>query len=278
MLDLHCHSTASDGAHTPTELVERAAGLGLRTLALTDHDTLAGLEEARQAGRRVGVEVLGGVEISATRIGGGSIHVLGYLFNEADPGLLGQLRLLNEGRRGRNVRIAARLTALGMPIEIEEVEARAQGTVGRPHFAQVMIDKGYVRTYEEAFDFYLAEGGSAYVEKAVLSPKQAIDTVHAAGGVAVLAHPLAYQRDVARLEKLTRELAGEALDGMEVRSGGNTAGEVAMLQCFADRYGLLALGGSDFHREPGPSFSPLPSELLDAMRARAEVVRARGAR
>ena len=244
MLDLHCHSTASDGALTPTRLVERAAALGVRTLALTDHDTVAGLPEARVAAGRVGVELLAGVEISATREGGGSLHVLGYLFDEAHPGLLRRLDALNEGRRGRNLRIAARLSELGMPVSIEEVEARAQGTVGRPHFAEVMIDKGYVRTYEEAFDFYLGEGRSAFVDKEILSPKQAIEAVHEAGGVAVLAHPLAYQKDTARLERLVRELERESLDGIEVRCAGYTPGESSMLQCFADRYGLLALGGS----------------------------------
>jgi predicted metal-dependent phosphoesterase TrpH len=270
MLDLHCHSTASDGVLTPTRVVERAHELGITALALTDHDTLGGLAEARLAGDRLGIEILTGVEISSTNQGGGSLHILGYLFDETDPSLAERLSALNEGRDGRNKKLAAKLTELGFPIAIEEVAARAKGTVGRPHFAAVMIDKGYVRTYEEAFDRFLAEGRRAFIDKEILSPREAIDALHGAKGLAVLAHPLAYAQDPARVEALVASLAGLGIDGIEVDYAAYTTGERSMLRCFAERYRLLALGGSDFHRDPCPAPARLPPGTLDAMRERRQ--------
>jgi predicted metal-dependent phosphoesterase TrpH len=275
MLDLHTHSTASDGSLSPEALVERAARLGVKVLALTDHDTLAGLAEARAAGARLGVEVLTGVEISSTRQGGGSLHILGYLFDETDPGLAARLALLTGGRDGRNARMVELLTALGMPVTMDEVRQRAKGVVGRPHFADVLVAKGYVQSYDEAFDRWLAEGRPAYLEKEILSPTEAIAALHDAGGIAVLAHPLTYGRDAKRVEQVLAVAAQAGADGVEVHYGGYTPGEISMLRCFSDRYGLLALGGSDFHREPSLPPPPLSADILEGMRARADSVRSK---
>lgn len=270
MIDLHNHTTASDGELSPTALVERAAGLGVRALAVTDHDTVAGLAEARAAGARLGVHVVDGVELSATRAGGGTVHVLGYLFDPASPALTEPLGRLQASRRLRNEGIAERLAALGVPVELSAVRARAHGVVGRPHFAAELIACGHARSVDEAFDRWLARGRPAYVERDELRPDEAVRMVHAAGGVAVLAHPMVYAQSDERVERMIAELAAAGLDGVEIDYPSHTAGQKTMLDCFARRYGLVRTGGSDFHREQGLAPCPAPAGTLDALRARRE--------
>lgn len=268
MIDLHNHTTASDGALSAAALVERAHGLGIRVMAVTDHDTVAALPAARVAAERLGVRLLAGVEISATH-DGGSLHVLGYLFDETHLALRDTLAKLIGGRDARNLTIVRKLTDLGMPLTIDEVRARADGTVGRPHFAAAMMARGYVGSVQEAFERWLKDGRPAFVDKEVLTPAEAIDVIHDAGGIAVLAHPLTYGRSADKIEPLIRSLAADRIDGIEVDYGPYSAGERGMLRCFADRYSLLATGGSDFHRDPCPVAPAIDAALIDAMQLRA---------
>ena len=189
-IDLHTHSTASDGTFTPTKLVHYAKTKGLRALALTDHDCIDGLKEAMAAGKDVGVEVIPGVELSA-EFPNGTMHILGFFVDPSDPIFLQRLATLQEARSQRNPKIVKKLQDLGVKIAYEEVVAASGGgQVGRPHFAQVLMEKGYVKTIGEAFEKYLRNGGPAYVEKERFSPEGSIALIHEAGGVAVLAHPL----------------------------------------------------------------------------------------
>lgn len=273
MLDLHSHTTASDGVFSPVELVEEAYRNGVRALAVTDHDTIASIPEARAVAGRLGMELIPGVELSATQPDGRSIHVLGYFFDETDPKLTATLSRLVEGRDARNLQIAAKLTALGMPVTIEEVTAKAKGSVGRPHFAQVMIERGYVQSFEEAFDRWLAEGRPACIERFVITPKDAIDVLHGAGGIAVLAHPLTYGRAPEQADALLARAAQEGMDGVEVYYASHSPGETNMLGYFARRHGLLFSGGGDFHVPPWPSELKIPLEVLEPLRARAQARR-----
>ena len=271
MLDLHCHSTASDGAFSPAEVVRRAARLGIRVLALTDHDTVDGIEEARTAGATCGVDIVTGVELSATwdGDGDGAIHVLGYLFDERHARLRSCLSRQNGARDRRNVRILERLAGHGLPVSIEDVTARARGSVGRPHIARARVARGHVPTVAEAFDRWIGDGRPCFVDKEIITPKEAIDVIHQAGGAAVLAHPLALGAAAEQAEALIRGLVGCGLDGVEVDYGAYSPGQRAMLRCFADRHGLVPTGGSDFHDEPAPPQPDVPMACLTALEDRA---------
>lgn len=268
MLDLHNHTTASDGALSPTALIERAHENGITGIAVTDHDTLAGLPEAQAAGQRLGVEVYSGIEISATRDNGGSLHILGFCFDLESESLKAAINKLRAAREGRNVLICEKLSSLGMPISIEELSAIAETTIGRPHFAKIMIEKSYVESAHEAFDKWLGTGCPAYVDKEVLSPAQAIEAIHSAGGLAVLAHPLIYAKDAKKLETLLESLVAVGLDGVEVYYGSYTPGEINMVRCLADRLGLIPAGGSDFHTDPHPLGPGLPADVTEAWKKR----------
>lgn len=240
-VDLHAHTTASDGAATPTALVERARAAGLVAVALTDHDTVEGVAEARAAGARVGIAVIVGVELSATDRDQ-EVHVLGLHLEDTRPlePLLADLR----GARWRraNAMVGA-LRALGVPLSLDAVLAEAgTGAVGRPHVARALIAGGWVRDQRDAFDRYLGAGRPANIAKQRLPLAAAIGIVHAAGGVAVWAHP---GRDGtrARLEALQ----AEGLDGVEVRHPGHSAEDMARLGALADHLQLVPSGGSDWH-------------------------------
>lgn len=251
--DLHTHTTASDGDQSPTELIRQAHEVGIKAIAVTDHDTTRGVREACEAGNRYGVEVLAGIELSA-EISQGQCHILGLLIDPESVTLLTRLREVLDNRALRNDRIVAKLNALGMPITIEEVRAEAGGEVtARPHFARVLVDSGYVATMQEAFDVYLAKGAKAYVDRDRLTQAEAVNLIHAAGGVAILAHPNNLKRDAADTETVIRNLQSVGLDGIEAFYNRHTAEENARYAALADRLGLLATGGSDFH---GPSVKP----------------------
>lgn len=274
MLDLHSHTRASDGVMTPKELVGAARARGVTILAVTDHDTIGGLAEAEDEGRRLGVEIVAGVEISATEPSGASVHVLGYFFDRAHAGLSAMLERLAGGRRSRNRDIAAKLTQLGMPLTLEEVEAIAGGSVGRPHFARVMLTKGYVGSFEEAFDDWLGDGKRAHVPRFVVSPAEAAGTLHQAGGIAVLAHPLGYGRSPEVVRRSISAAKKAGLDGVEVHTASQTPGETTMIASFVAQAGLLASGGSDVHVPPWPDAPRLSPKLLEPLALRAERWRA----
>jgi hypothetical protein len=248
MIDLHSHTTASDGSLSPTQLVARAAKQGVKALAITDHDTLDGLTEGFAAGKEYKVEIVPGLEISA-EFSPGTMHILGYYIDLDSVYLNEQLAMLREVRNQRNPRIIAKLQALGFDITLSEVENLAGGqVVGRPHFARVMLEKSYVTTPQEAFDRYLAKGAPAYVEKARLDPQAAIEAITQAGGVAVLAHPYQLRAEsFDQLDSIIAKLKEAGLDGMEVIYSRHTAAQVIEYQQLAKKYDLLITGGSDFH-------------------------------
>ncbi len=257
-IDLHIHSTASDGTLTPGEIVERAAALGLGAIALTDHDCLDGCREAIARGIPEGLGFLTGVEISADRPAGlpgeGSLHILGYRIRIDDPTLNEALLALQAARGDRNPRILERLEALGIPITLAEVEAEADGGhPGRPHIARILVRKGIVATIDEAFDRYLGNGRAAYVGKERMATARAIDLIRAAGGVPVLAHPgLLELEEDQRLEALLGELKSLGLAGLEVFFPDHDPEQTARFARLAARLDLLLTGGTDFHGEIRP--------------------------
>ncbi len=252
-IDLHAHTTASDGDQTPTQLVECAKRAGLAALAVTDHDTTAGLAEAREAGNRLGVEIVAGIELSAA-IDRGQCHLLGYLLDLDAPALNRRLAEVIANRNARNDKIVAKLQALGFAITLPEVAAVAGGNViARPHFARVLIEKGYVASMQEAFDVYLAEGGKAYIRRDRLTPEEAIALVHDAGGLVSLAHPNNLKRGPEETASVIADLQAKGLDALEARYSQHTPDDTARYLALAARLGLLTTGGSDFH---GPTVKP----------------------
>lgn len=252
-VDLHAHTTASDGTLSPSELVRLACTSGLAGVAVTDHDTMDGVQEALVEGTACGVEVVPGVEISLEYKGpmvgkrGAWMHLLVYHLSPDGP-LGTELADMQRWRAERNVRMIRKLAELGLPMTLDEVAAvSGGGQLGRPHFAQVMLDKGYVATRQEAFDRFLAKGGPAYEEKQRLEPDDAIARARAEGAVPVLAHPysLGLEGDALR-ERLAR-WTDLGLCGLEVEYTEHTPAFRASLAGLAGELGLLATGGSDFH-------------------------------
>ncbi len=255
LIDLHVHTTASDGTLTPAKTVFHAVRCGLAAVAITDHDTVDGVAEALAAGAEAGLEVVPGVEISVDYPG--EMHILGYFLDPQNPELLAGLELLRKYREVRNPRLAAKLRQLGLDISLEEVAAVAAGEViGRPHFAVVMQQKGYVSSYDEAFELYLGAGKPAYVKKERLMPREGIALITAAGGIPVLAHPkyLAAGGENS-LEELVRELKGYGLKGIEVFYTTHTPGETGQYCRLAGRFGLVITGGTDFHGANKPEIA-----------------------
>jgi predicted metal-dependent phosphoesterase TrpH len=248
-VDLHCHSTASDGTLSPTEVVRLAVERDLSALALTDHDTIAGVAEAAAEAGRAGIDFIPGIEISAEYPHPGTMHLLGYGVDPQNPTLASLTDKLLAGRDDRNPRIIAKLQALNIAITMPEVEAEAGGKViGRPHIAAILMRKGYVTSIKQAFDKYLAPGGLAYYDKERLSPKKAITMILECGGLPVLAHPiqLRYEND-AQLERVVKDLLDMGLVGIEVIHSDHDASMVEKYSAMADRFGLIKTGGSDFH-------------------------------
>ena len=246
-IDLHLHSLASDGRLSPTELVELAQRNGVQRLALTDHDTTAGVPEAVAAGRRLGVEVVAGVELSADVGGADELHMLGLFLDYEDQRFQSTLARLREGRIGRAEAMVGRLAELGVPVSWERVqEIAGEASVGRPHLAEAMLRAGHVASIREAFDRFLANGGPAYVARERLTPERAIELIHAVGGLAVMAHPL----EGDGVTHLIPSLARAGLDGVECYYYSYNRQQVAGLVGLARTYGLVPTGGSDFHGFP----------------------------
>lgn len=247
-IDLHTHSTASDGTLTPTEIVQAAKAAGLQAVALTDHDTVQGLPEFLEAGRVHDLEVVPGVELTVSS-DLGSMDILGYWVPSGPSGLTEALEYLNRRRAERNREIAARLQSLGLDVTYEEIEAKAGGgTIGRPHIAQVLLDKGYVNTIQDAFDRYIASNGKAHVPKIVLSPEEAIRLLKAEGATVCLAHPKIYRKvDMAALEGFLARMKPLGLDGLEARYSEHTPEDTRAYENLAAKLGMVTCGGSDFH-------------------------------
>ena len=275
-IDLHLHTTASDGVMTPSEIVRYAKGKGLQAIAITDHDTIEGLEEGLSEGERIGFEVIPGLEISVKH-SPGSMHLLGYFLDIHHPLLTERLQYLQQARAERNPKIAEKLKELGLKVTYEEVlKASGGGQVGRPHFAQVLMEKGYVRTFQEAFDRFLKKGAAAYVEKVRFAISEALHFIKEAGGVAVLAHPNTLgMKGQAALEDLVLQLVKEGLQGIEVYYPEHSPLEVAQYKVLAERHGLLATGGTDYHGMEGNDLDigvgrgemRLPYSIVESLRA-----------
>lgn len=274
--DLHMHTVHSDGTLTPTELIELAKRQGLSCVALTDHDTLSGVEEAQNAGRRAGIEVIAGVEISAV-CEPGTMHILGYFIDPKSKKLQEKLEEIQEARRQRNPMIIEKLRALGIDITLPEVERESGGDqLGRPHFARVLVQKGYVKDFEEAFEKYLTKGAPAYVDKRKLTGRDAIEMIEEAGGIASLAHPKLLKLDStpAEFERKLDELKSDGLKGLEVYSSCQNKEEAARYKKTANRLGLFVTGGSDFHGANRPQVplgwmgdgASIPYETIDGMK------------
>ncbi|MFI9719104.1 PHP domain-containing protein [Streptomyces sp. NPDC052396] len=246
-IDLHTHSTASDGTDTPAELVRKAAAAGLDVVALTDHDGTGGHAEAIAA-LPAGLTLVTGAELSC-RLGGIGVHLLAYLFDAAEPEFAAERELVRDGREPRARAMVARLRELGVPIAWERVaELAAGGAVGRPHVATAMVELGVIDSVSDAFtEQWLGNGGRAYVEKHESDPFEAIRLVKAAGGVTVLAHPLAVKRGRCLSETSIAELASAGLDGVEVDHMDHDAATRARLRGLAAELGLLTTGSSDYH-------------------------------
>ncbi|MFF7549931.1 PHP domain-containing protein [Streptomyces canus] len=246
-IDLHCHSTASDGTDTPAELVRNAAAAGLDVVALTDHDTTRGYAAAIAA-LPVGLTLVTGAELSC-RIGGVSMHMLAYLFDPEEPALLAERELVRDDRVPRARGMVARLQELGVPVTWEQVARIAgDGSVGRPHVATALVELGIVASVDDAFTGdWLADGGRAYVEKHETDPFEAIRLVKGAGGVTVFAHPGASKRGHTVPESAIAEMAAAGLDGIEVDHMDHDEDTRVRLRGLAKELGLLTTGSSDYH-------------------------------
>jgi hypothetical protein len=248
-VDLHLHTKASDGALRPAELVRTAALIGVRVMAVTDHDSVGGIAEAREAASGLPIEVIPGIEVSAS-LNGDDIHVLGYLLDADDPSLREALGRAQADRIAQAHAMVERLGALGYPIEWDRVIAIANGgSVGRPHIAKALVERGAVASVDEAFSRFLRRGGPAYVEGRTLLPQEAISLIREAHGVPVLAHPIIagasdYHLD---LERLLPMMIEAGLEGIEAYYKGYTPEITASLLAVAERHGLVTTGGSDFH-------------------------------
>jgi len=246
-IDLHIHSTFSDGVLKPSEVVNLAEKQGLTAIAITDHDTAAGTSEAAERGRALGIEVITGIEISSWH-GDTSMHILGYCFDHEDKEFNSRLQLLQDGRETRNARILEKLNRLGIRVDISELLQYSEyGQTGRPHIARLLVDKGVSKTIDLAFKHYLGRGAAAYAERFRFSAKDAIAMIREAGGVAVLAHPASLDPTLRSIPGLLKELCSVGLEGVEIYYPAHSRKTVKALLKMAEEFGLLVTGGSDFH-------------------------------
>jgi predicted metal-dependent phosphoesterase TrpH len=281
-VDLHCHSTASDGTFAPAAVVRLAKEVGLTGLALTDHDTIGGVEEAGAEAKKLGIDFLPGIEISAEFPHPGTLHLLGYGVDPQSDVLRDMTRQLLEGRDNRNPKIVAKLQQLGVSITMDELEQEAGGNVvGRPHIAAILMRKGYVSSIKQAFDKYLAPGGAAYFDKERLSPAKALAMIKQSRGVSVLAHPVQLRlENDSQLDRVVKDLVDLGLQGLEVIHSDHDAATIEKLSQLADRFGLVKTGGSDFHGSNKKGIQlgtangrKITRDYFDAVAKRAESLR-----
>jgi len=273
-LDLHLHTTHSDGSFTPTEVIDLAHKAGVTALAITDHDITTGILEATVAGQGHGIDVIPGVEISSI-IGTAELHILGYFLDYQDARLNERLARLRDSRHRRNPKIIERLQAAGIAITYEEVRALAgTDSVGRPHIARVLMEKGVVASAKEAFDLWLADGRPAYVPRELPTPSDAMQWIREAKGLPVLAHPTWVKTTDGTLMDLVRQLKADGLDGVEVHYSTHTPRQTREYLALAKQLDLLVTGGSDFHGLTKPDIDVgigkgtlhVPGSLLDKLK------------
>jgi predicted metal-dependent phosphoesterase TrpH len=267
-IDLHTHSLRSDGALSPGELVRRAAERGVRIQALSDHDTLSGVAEAVAEGARLGVRIIPATELN-TESEWGDVHVLAYFVDPADAAFEERMKWLRENRGRRIELMVENLNRLGYTVSLARVQEIAQGgSLGRPHLAQALFEKGHVPTYDAAFDTLISKESPAYVSRVGLAPLEAVELVRAHGGVPSLAHP----GTVLKLEELLPQLVSAGLAGIECYYGSHTPAWTAFCLRLATRFGLVPTGGSDFHGrgEHGADLGGVfvPPDTIAALEAR----------
>ncbi len=270
-IDLHTHSTASDGIYSPTELLHRAKEIGIRILALTDHDSTGGVEEAAQVAAQLDIDFIPGIEIN-TDVQGGEVHVLGYFPEYQRPAFQAVLKVLRDARERRGQRMVELLNEQGINIQWERVREIAQGAVGRPHVAKALLEAGYVQTIGEAFDKYIGKGCYAYVPRYRLTPEDAVRLIASANGLPVIAHPA----DLPGIDELRNWLPGlceAGMVGLETYYGPYTSEQEQALRVLADEYHLIPTGGTDFHGlgiHPTPlGGRPVPYEAVERLKAEA---------
>jgi 3',5'-nucleoside bisphosphate phosphatase len=253
LIDLHSHTDESDGTYSPAELIDEAVRSGLEALAITDHDTLAGYDKALPLAQARGLELICGIELS-TKLNGRTVHLLGYFIKQPpSQEFRDWLIEMQESRRDRNRRLIERLQSLGIDITLEEVERKGRSLTGRPHFAKVMVQKGYVGTIQEAFDEYLDESAKGYVDRREPSLAEGIERINRAGGLSSIAHPVRINlKGVGSMRDLVREMKEAGLGALEVYHSDHGPKEVEEYLALAKEFQLGATGGSDFHGEAKP--------------------------
>ncbi len=276
MIDLHSHTNESDGTCSPAQLIGEAVSAGVDILGITDHDTFAGYDAAVPLAREAGVELVCGIELS-TKLHGRSVHLLGYFLGAGELTEFREWVLeMQASRRERNVRLAARLRELGFDITVEEAEARGRGMTGRPHFAQIMVEKGYVKNLRQAFDDYLDESAIGYVYRREPQFAEGVERIRRSGGIASLAHPIRVHGDV---PSLMPELCDAGLNALEAYHSDHGPAETKLYLELARKYGMRVTGGSDFHGEVKPGVRlgtgcagnlRIPADLLDQLRKPAQ--------
>ncbi len=276
-IDLHTHSTVSDGSMSPAELVIHAKEMGLSAIALTDHDTIDGIEEALIQAEKSGVEVIPGVEISVDYYP--EMHIIGYFNKDTYKNVNNILEIMKENRNKRNPKIVNKLNEMGMVLTMRDVEDEAKGNVvGRPHIAETLYKKGYVKSLNEAFEKYLSEGKPAYFRRSKISAKEGIREILKADGVPVLAHPRFLHKSINELDGLFKELKTYGLEGVEAYYSENTSDETGNLLRLAMKHEFIVTGGSDFHGTykegielgKGRGNLKVPYELLDKLKQLTE--------
>lgn len=254
-VDFHVHSNISDGTLTPTEVVKMAADKGLAAIALTDHDTIDGVEEALRAGETYGIRVIPGIEISAD-YNGSDLHILGLNIDYKNEEFAGRVAVCRDSRDGRNLKMVEKMQAQGFPVTWDIMLDRfGDNSITRAHFAKYLLDEGYVASKDEAFAKYLNPGCPCYVSRVKVTPKEAIEMILLAGGHPVLAHPLLYRMPKDRLESVIVMLQGYGLQGIEARYSLNRVEDDVFLEKLATRHGLGMTGGSDFHGDIKPDIA-----------------------
>lgn len=248
-IDLHIHTTASDGTCTPREAVRRASELGLRAIAITDHDTISGYDEAAAAGKAYGIEVVPGIEVSTKY--GVAVHILGYFVESLVPTLA---EMVND-RDVRNEKIAALMAADGLPVSYAEMKSRFGEAIGRPHFGRILVELGLAESVSDAFTRYLGRDKRYFVPRRTVDIDSSVEAIVQSGGVPVLAHPFQYRKNDAELRELIERCMIHGLRGIECRYSGYGADQVKYLEDLADKYRLIKTGGSDFHGENKPQIS-----------------------
>ncbi|HHX60001.1 MAG TPA: PHP domain-containing protein [Epulopiscium sp.] len=273
LIDLHVHSNVSDGTLSPSQVVQLAKEKGLCAIALTDHDTIDGLDEAMKAGHLHQVEIIPGIELSA-EFPKDNLHFVGLLIDYKNKAFLDKLRPLKDARKIRNKKMLSQLQALGFNITVDENSS----VTTRAHFARALLEGGYVASMEEAFELYLSPGKPGYLKRVTPSPKECIDLIHDAGGIAILAHPTLYKLKTTEIEELIASLADDGLDGIEAIYPLHTPEEETYFIDLAKRYSLIISGGSDFHGDNKPGLElgtgygnlKIPHAVLDVIKNKSK--------